>query len=134
MSAILKAFAIAHAITDDRVLLDRGDAQWSLKGIVAVYVSFPLINALFTIQTVMIVFETGDDSLWWSVWIALALVVVGVNIWTSGIYHANTETIWKLGNEIREDPDRGPKWARRRGNVFILANSAYAVAMGWMML
>ena len=134
MSAILKAFAIAHAITDERVLLDRGDAQWSLKVIVAIYVSFPLINVLFTIQTVMIVFEIGDVSLWWSVWVALALVFIGVNIWTSGVYHANTETIWKLGNEIREDPDRGTRWARRRSNAFIYANAAYLAVLLWLVL
>ena len=84
ISVILNAFAIAHAITDERVLLDKGDAQWSLKGIVGIYVSAPLVNVLVTICVFMVVFETGDASIFWSVFIAYWLVIIGVNIWTSG--------------------------------------------------
>lgn len=131
---ILNAFALSLAETDERVLLDRSDAQWSVKFGAAIFISYPLINFLLTICMVMVVFETGDAALFWSIVIAYWVVILGVNLWTSGVYHDNIDTIWKLGNEIREDPDRGSKWARRRGNVFILANSAYAVAMGWMML
>ena len=133
-SAILKAFALSHAETDERVLLDKNDAQWSLKLGAAIFVSYPLINVLITICMIMVVFEIGDASLFWSVVIAFWVVIVGVNIWTSGVYHENIDTIWKCGNEIRVDPDRGPKWARRRGNAFILANTAYAATMGWLML
>ena len=131
---ILKAFALSLAETDERVLLDKSDAQWSVKYGAALYISYPLINVLLTVCMVMVVFETSDASLFWSIVIAYCIVIVGVNIWTSGVYHDNIDTIWKLGNEIREDPDRGPRWARRRGMVFILANTAYAAVMGWMML
>lgn len=99
ISVILNAFAIAHAITDERVLLDKGDA-----------------------------------SIFWSVFIAYWLVIIGVNIWTSGVYHNNIDTIWKLGSELRDDPDRGPRWARRRSNAFIFANAAYTVVMIWIAL
>jgi hypothetical protein len=133
-SVILNAFALSLAEADERDLLDRSDAQSSLKLGAAIFISYPLVNVLLTVCMVMVVFEIGDASLFWSIVIAYWVVIVGVNIWTSGVYHNNTDTIWKLGNEIREDPDRGPKWARRRSKVFILANFAYAVAMGWMML
>ena len=133
-SVILNAFALSHASTDERTLLDKGDAQWSLKLGAAIFVSYPLINALVTICMIMVVFETGDASLFWSLGIAFWAVIVGVNIWTSGVYQDNIDTIWKLGNEIREDPDRGPRWARRRSNAFVFANTAYTIVMGWIML
>jgi hypothetical protein len=133
-SLILNAFAVAHAETDERVLLDKNDAQWSLKSTVGIFVSYPLINALMTIWMLMVVFEIGDESLFWSVFIAIGVVIVAVGIWTSGVYHDNIDTIWKYGNEIREDPDRGPGWARRRGNAYVIANTAYIVVMLWMML
>ena len=128
-SLILKAFAISHATTEERVLLDKGDAQWSIKLGVYIYVSYTLINALITICTVMMMFGTFDASLYWSAVIAFWVVIVGVNIWISGIYANNTDLIWKCGNEIREDPNRGPGWARRRSRVFLFANAAYAAVM-----
>ena len=111
-SVILNAFALAHAITDERVLLDKGDAQWSLKGIVGVYVSIPPANVLMTI------------------WV----MIVAVNVWVSGFYHNNLDTIWKLGRELRENPDRGPRWARRRSNAFIYGNAAYTVVLVGILL
>ena len=133
-SVILNALTLAYASTDERILLDESDAQWSLKLGAAIFVSYPLINALITILMVMVVFEIGDASLYWSVCIAFWLVIVGVNVWTSGVYQDNIDTIWKLGNEIREDPNRGPRWARRRGNAIIFINTAYAAVMIWVML
>ena len=128
-SVILNAFALAYAITDERVLLDKGDAQWSLKGIVGIYVSIPPASLLITICVVMAVFKAGDASLFWSVFIAYWVMIVAVNVWVIGFYHNNIDTIWQLGRELREDPDRGPRWARRRSNAFIYGNAAYLIVL-----
>ena len=132
-SLILKALAISHATIDERVLLDKSDAQWSIKLGACIYVSLPLINALITICTVTVMFETFDASLYWSAVIAFWVVIVGVNIWISGIYANNTDVIWKCGNEIREDPNRGTRWAHRRSRTFLSANAVYAVVLIWVM-
>lgn len=134
-SVILYAFSCSFAGTDERVLLDRGDAQWSLKLGAGIYVSYPLFNALVTFCAVLVMLGADANyAFWLPLMIGFWVIIVLVDVLTSKVYNDNIETIWEQGHEMRTDPNRGPKWARRRTGAFLIANSAYFLVSIWIIL
>ena len=134
-SPILYAYSYAFASVAEYVLLDRREAKFRMTAIVALCVSVTLLNALTGVLVVgALIGANTDYDVWPILMIGYWVFLIGAYIVASKVYDNNIETIWERGNEMREDADRGPRWANRRSNAFLIANAAFFLAIFWILL
>ena len=132
-SLILYMYSYEFATVAEYVLDDKSEAEHRLKATVGTSVRFVLFNALATICLVLVLLGAHAKYVVLpALIIGYWVLVFGGYIVASKVYDSNTEIIWAQGSEIREDPDRGPRWAKRRVIAFYVANAVYFLAIIWL--